>query len=131
MSSTLERPDDSVKTALEEIVESGQQLVLARLDLMRLELQDTIKRGAKGARLMAFATFAGAIGWIALMVAAVMALNTRMPAGFSVLVVGLFHVGLAAACWAFGRRVLPHPLDKQDESARANGWTHMGAQHRG
>ena len=127
-----EHTDASVQSALEQIVDSGQQLVLDRLDLMRIEAREGLERATKSAVLMGISAIVGVGAWVALMVAVILYLREQVPTPTALLLVGVVHAVAGAVLWLLGRRVLHRA---KDQAARAlsmgEGWTNrtMGAQH--
>lgn len=117
--------------AVEELIDSGQQLMLDRLDLMRLELKEGVDRTVNKAVSVAIATVLGLSGWVALSVAAVLGLAEVMHTAAAALVVGLAQVAAASAFWLsarsrFKKRAVSSPL----AVTRATGWNNpsVGAQ---
>src|SRR4051812_8667085 len=99
MSDRTYKQDVSVTTAVEELIVSGQQLMVDRLDLMRLELKDGVEAALHKVVFASIASLLGLSGWVALSVAAVLGLAELMPTAAAALVVGLAYVAAAGAFW--------------------------------
>src|SRR3954453_9524623 len=87
----LDQP--SVVGSVERMIDAGQRLVIERIDLMRLEVQDAVGRAMGAALLRRVGATLAFTGWLALM--AVMVLALRDYAGLhtvtSILIVGAAH----------------------------------------
>ena len=88
--------------AVGRIVDAGQRLVLARLDLLRLDLNDLANRSLRSAVLVAVGAFLLAAAWCALMGAAAAWLRRYLPLPLSLAVVAMVTAGVGTAAILFG-----------------------------
>lgn len=112
----LEPP--SVVGSVERMIDTGQRLLIERIDLARLEAEDAIARGLRTAMLVVIGGTVAFTGWLALMACMVVALRDHagFPAATSILVVALAHTlaGGALVLYAFAA---PAPSGHRDVRA--------------
>lgn len=92
VSPTVPVTEPSALSAAERAVEAAQRIVVERLELMRLELQEAVTRLVERTGLMFMAGIVVLLGWCGLAVALVMLLAERMPLVGSLAVVAGGHV---------------------------------------
>lgn len=102
--------ESSVIDAVVRIVDAGQRLVLARLDLLRLDVNDLANRSLRSAVLVAVGAFLLAAAWCALMGAAAAWLRGYLPLPLSLAVVAMVTAGVGMAAILVG--VAPHRRDR-------------------
>ncbi len=95
-------PEPSAVSAAERAMEAAQHIVVERIELLRLELIESLSGLAQRAGLMAAAGIVALLGWIGLAVAAVLVLSHRMPMAASIALIGGIHLlaGIALATYA-------------------------------
>jgi len=95
-------------SAGERAMDAAQRIVVERLELIRLELQDALARQVRRAGLVLAAGFIAILGWSGLAIALVLVLAEQMPLAASSALVGGVHVlgglVLAVATAASGER---------------------------
>ena len=96
----------SVPDAAERTVEAARRLLEDWLELARLELAATLRRGLVGAALIGGAFALLAVGWVAAAVAGALALGRVIDPAASVALVALAHVVLGGALLLLARRRL-------------------------
>jgi hypothetical protein len=94
----------SVPDAAERTFEAIRQLAQDRIDLARLEVTRTLRRGAAAALLGAAGVALLALAWIGAAVAATLALDRVLDLDASVACVALAHVVLGAGLLLLARR---------------------------
>ncbi len=101
---SLEQP--SVVGSVERMVETGQRLLIERIDLARLEAQDAIARALRAAMFVMVGGTLAFTGWLALMACMVVALrdNAGLPTETGILIVALVHAIGGGALVAYGLR---------------------------
>ena len=116
------------------VVEAAQQLVVDRVDLLRLELREDLSKIAVGVALLIGGGLLALLGWAALMIALGLLLTPVIPAWASALVVAGLHLASGAVCMVLARKrflthfntlpvpdpippELPRPSDKMVEEA--------------
>lgn len=99
--------DHSPGAAVARAVESGQRMLLDRLELVRLELQETLRSTIKATMLAAIGGVVLALGWVVLMAALVILLNRWLPLSACLAIVGGAHL-VAGAVALFFSRTAPH-----------------------
>ena len=87
------REKPTVHTAVEDVIASGQQLLVDRLDLLRLEVREGVESTLKDIAMVILATIVGFTGWAALTAAAISGLNLVMPLPLACLLVGAPYLG--------------------------------------
>jgi hypothetical protein len=94
--------EPSAVSAAERAIEAAQRIVVERIELLRLEVIESVSSVAQRAGLMAAAGIVALLGWIGFAVAAVLVLSHRMPMAASVALVAGIHVlaGIALATYA-------------------------------
>ena len=94
-----DQPSHGVRKALERIYESGQTLLIRRIDLLveeaRMLVQDTVLRIAGGVIVL--------LGWIRVMNGMVDGLARVMPQHWAEVSVGALHVALGVGCFLWAR----------------------------
>ena len=73
-------------------MEAAQRIVVERLELIRLEIQDALARLVRRAGLVLAAGFIAILGWCGLATALVLVLAEQMPLAVSLALVGCVHV---------------------------------------
>ncbi len=96
------RPEPSVIDAVVRVVDAGQRLVLARLDLLRSDLGEFANRSLRSAMFVAVGAFLLAAAWCALMGAATAWLQRYLPLPASLVVVALLTAGMGMAAILVG-----------------------------
>lgn len=93
------QPEPSAVSAVERAVDAAQRIAVERLELMRLEIAESLTRVAKGSGLMAAAGLIIVFGLAGLAAALVVVLAERMPLAASIAIVAGGHVvvGIALA----------------------------------
>lgn len=96
--------EPSAITAAERAVEAAQRIVIDRIELIRLEVQDALASLVLRTGLLVAAGLVMLLGWTALAIAAALWLAESMPRTAAVAAVGTFHllVGAGFAAWAAG-----------------------------
>jgi hypothetical protein len=96
--------------ALEHVIQASQRVITDRLDLLRLEVSESVGRGLRGAVLIGAGVLVGCCAWIALTgaVLAVLAMYLSLPA--SLLIVAALHAGAASVLIAGGIRDAREPI---------------------
>jgi len=81
-----------------DVIETGQQVVLDRIDLLRAELRTDMQRALGASALVIAGATTVAAGWVTLMVAAAWALSWVLPPPAAIALIGAGHllVGLVA-----------------------------------
>jgi len=92
VSPTVPGTEPSALSAAERAVEAAQRIVVERLELMRLELQEAVTRLVERTGLLFMAGIVVLLGWCGLAVALVMLLAERMPLVGSLAAVAGGHV---------------------------------------
>jgi uncharacterized membrane protein YqjE len=109
----LDDESTSMGDAVEQVMKAASALMEDRLELGRLELSERGSRIGSGVAFTGIAVFFAACAWVALLVAASVALGRLLPEDVSLAVVGGVNLLLAGAlAWA-GRRRLTHPLEER------------------
>lgn len=100
--------EPTTASAGERAMDAAQRIVVERLELIRLELQDALTRQVRRAGLVLAAGFIAILGWCGLAIALVLVLAEQMPLAASSALVGGVHVlaglVLAVATAASGER---------------------------
>lgn len=96
------RPEPSVIDAVVRVVDAGQRLVLARVDLLRADFNELASRSLRSAALVGLGAFMLAAAWCALMAAAAAWLRNYLPLPMSLLVVALATAAVGAAAILVG-----------------------------
>ncbi len=89
----------SVIGALQQVVHSSHQLLIDRLDLFRLDVQEGIRTTVQKAVLRVASGFFALHAFYILTVAACLYLATMLPAHQAVCIVGFAYLALAALLW--------------------------------
>ena len=110
--------DPSVGDALIHLFESGQRLVLDRIDLARFDLRELAGRTVRGAALAVTGGVLLAGGWFMAMASAVVWLRQYLPLAASLAVVAVASAVLGAAAIAIALRP---PADNDAARAAPNG----------
>ena len=104
--------------AVVRVVDAGQRLVLARLDLVRADVNDLARRSARSGVLVAAGGFLLAAAWCALMAAAAAWLRAYLPLPVSLVVVAVVTAAIGVAAILVGVSSArpdraPPPLDER------------------
>jgi uncharacterized membrane protein YqjE len=95
--------EPSAVSAAERAVDAAQRIVVERLELMRLEVQDAVERLVQRAGLLLAAGLVTILGWCGLAAALVLVVAERLPMAAAIALVAALHVlagiglGVAAA----------------------------------
>ncbi len=81
--------------AFVDVVQSSQEVVLRRLDVLRLESERWVEHLRDETLSLVFAGLFGAAAWVLLLGAAVVFLAQEIGLGWAMLVLGLAHAALA------------------------------------
>ena len=94
--------EPSAVSAAERAIEAAQGIVVDRIELIRLEVIETVSSFGQRAGIMAAAGVVLLLGWIGFAVAAVVVLSHRMPLATSVALVAGINLlaGIALATYA-------------------------------
>lgn len=94
--------EPSAVSAAERAIEAAGLIVVERIELLRLEVVDSISNLAQRVGLMLAAGVVLLLGWCGFAVAAVLVLSHRMPMASSVALVAAIHLiaGVALATYA-------------------------------
>jgi uncharacterized membrane protein YqjE len=84
--------EPSAVSAAERAVEAAQRIVVERLELIRLELQDALAQLVQRTGLVLAVGFIAILGWCGLAIALVLVLAEQMPLAASIALVGGVHV---------------------------------------
>ena len=76
---TVTRIEPALGPAIERIVDLSQRVVIDRIELLQVESKDWLVRAARYGGLVGLGILSLAVAWIALLAAAVVALDGRMP----------------------------------------------------
>jgi hypothetical protein len=82
----------SLWEATAELVSAGQDLVVARLDLLRSEISEDVNLVAVGAALVVASSLIAALGWLLLVGALTVWLTRHVELDLALLIVGLPHL---------------------------------------
>ncbi len=103
--------EPSALSAAERAVEAAQRIVVERLELIRLEVEESLGLLVRRAGLVLAAGFVAILGWSALAVAMIVVLADHVPLAASIAIVGGVHVlggiGLGVAAAGSGGRAQP------------------------
>jgi hypothetical protein len=94
--------EPSAVSAAERAIEAAQRIVVERIELLRLEVIESISSLAQRVGLMMAAGVVALLGWVGFAIAAVIVLSHRMPLAGSIALVAGIHVlaGIALATYA-------------------------------
>ncbi len=94
--------EPSAVSAAERAIEAAQRIVVDRIELLRLEMIETVGSFAQRAGLMVAAGIVLLLGWVGFAIAAVVVLSHRMPMAGSIALVAGIHVlaGIALVTYA-------------------------------
>ena len=94
--------EPSAVGAAERAIEAAQRIVVERIELLRLEVIESVSSLAQRVGLMLAAGVVALLGWCGFAVAAVLVLSHRMPMASSVALVAAVHLlaGVALATYA-------------------------------
>ena len=84
--------EPTTASAGERALDAAQRIVVERLELIRLELQDALARQVRRAGLVLAAGFIAILGWSGLAIALVLVLAEQLPLATSIALVGGVHV---------------------------------------
>lgn len=84
--------EPNAASAAERAVEAAQRIVVERLELIRLEVQEALAGAMVRSGLVLAAGFVAILGWTALAVALVLGLAEHVPLAGAIAVVGGAHV---------------------------------------
>ena len=104
---------DGLFGSLAELFSAGQEVLLARIDLLRAELTTDVRQAASGAAVLAGAAAFALIGWTALSAAGGVLLDRWLPLDASLAIVAGVNLLLAAIGIAVGRSRLRHVGDPE------------------
>lgn len=105
--------------ALIEVVHSAQRMVIARIDLLRLEAKDAARQAGRAAALLGAALVLGLLGWIGLMAAVVVLIALALPLWAALAIVGGAHVIAAIGLGLAGAKSAPKKEDVVVDPAQA------------
>ena len=88
----VEPVEPNAASAAERAVEAAQRIVVERLELIRLEVQEALAGAMVRSGLVLAAGFVAILGWTALAVALVLGLAEHVPLAGAIAVVGGAHV---------------------------------------
>ena len=97
--------EPSAASAVERAVDAAQRIAVERLELMRLEMQESLLRVAKGGGLLVAAGFVLVLGFTGLGAALVVVLAERMPLAASIALVAAGHVVVGIVLAAAGSAI--------------------------
>jgi hypothetical protein len=97
---------DSLMGAVTELFSAGQQLILDRIALLRVELTADARRVAVGAGTIAGAAVFALVGWVALSAALAALLVRWLPLDGSLAITGAVNLVIAGIAAAIGVRRL-------------------------
>jgi hypothetical protein len=103
---TVTRIEPALGAAIDRVVDLSQRVVIDRIELLQVESKDWLVRAARSAGLASLGTLSLAVAWIALLAAAVVALDGRMPLGVRLVLVAAVQVVVGGSLlgWAMLRR---------------------------
>ena len=96
----------SVATALTHVIEAGQQVILDRIELARLDAREMLGRTLRASVFFATGTLFVVGGWAAIMAMAVILLDRALPLSASLALVGVLNGGIGAALFLRGGRAM-------------------------
>lgn len=99
------QPEPSAVSAVERAVDAAQRIAVERLELMRLEIAESLARVAKGSGLMAAAALIVVFGLAGLAAALVVVLAERLPLAASIAIVAGGHVVVGIVIAAVGASI--------------------------
>lgn len=103
--------EPSALSAAERAVEAAQRIVVERLELIRLEAEESLGLLVRRGGLVLAAGFVAILGWSALAVAMILVLADHVPLAASIAIEGGVHVlggiGLGVAAAGSGGRAHP------------------------
>ena len=91
--------DSAMRGAVAQVVESGQQLLVDRLDLAQLELKLGMQTAAERATVFLAAGGVVAVGFVVFTYGLVAALALVMPMSAAALIVGAFYLTAGIVTW--------------------------------
>jgi uncharacterized membrane protein YqjE len=102
MSKVTETHEASVQGALEQVVLSGQQLIIDRLDLMQIELREAVREAKQRALGLALAAIVGLVAFVTATVSVVLFLSQVMSTAAAALLVSAVYgaASLGTVLWA-------------------------------
>ncbi len=94
----------SVATALTHVIEAGQQVILDRIELVRLDAREMLERALRASVFFAAGTLFVIGGWAAIMAMAVILLDRALPLSASLALVGVVNGAIGAVLFVRGGR---------------------------
>ena len=104
--------EPSVVSALRRVLDAGQRIVVDRIDLARLDVLAALARGVHGAVFVVLGVIPISIGWLALVVGAVVVLEGYFTQPVSLAIAGAINmlVGIGLVLVGTQRMRRPEPV---------------------
>lgn len=94
--------EPTLSTALERVVETSQRVLIDRLELLRVEVEEDVSRTLQSMVFLVGAAVLGICGWLALLAAVIRWLDGLLPLSASLAIVGGANAIIAGVLAAYG-----------------------------